>query len=247
MKARQGCLEITTAAVLLLVAGLVGVAQADTPGGPSSPLMARSLADQRNDYGISLALKGQVARAESAFVAMLSTPVADARAFNNIGNMHFLRGELDVALAFYDRAGRADTLDAGIQLNRATTLMMLGSELSARIAAARGVRLAGGEAAAARLLGLKVEDVKPKALAAEGAWVSKDEVRALLASAAQAVPPETTRALAAAGKGAGGTATRPAAGGVKATTVRGKTVIQRSAGPRGAEGTDAAAVLYWMR
>jgi len=177
---------------------------------------------------------------------MLSAPVADARAFNNLGNLAFLRGELDVALAYYDRAARADTLDAGVQLNRATTLMMQGDEIGSRMAASWGVRLAGGEAAAARLLGLKVEGARPKAaLAAEGAWLSKDEVRALLASASNAVPPESTRAAAAVAPAGA----RKGAAVKKGAPVRANrnTATWRSAGPRGAEGTDAASVLYWMR
>ena len=214
------------------------------PASTSSP----SLSDQRNAYGITLALKGQAARAESAFVALLSSPTADARAFNNLGNIHFLRGEFDVALAFYDRAARADSLDAGVQLNRAAGFMMKGDEYHSREAATEGVRLAGGEAAAARLLGLKADDAKPKPLAAEGAWLTKDEVRAMINSARKSVPAESTRTQATrgpaqgAGSGASPASTKATAG--KPKRARG---AWTSAGPRGADGADAAMVLYWMR
>lgn len=239
------CLVAALAGAMGLPSASFAQAPATPPGAPD----ARSLADKRCEYGITLALKGDVVRAESAFVAMLSAPTADARAFNNIGNVHFLRGEFDLALAFYDRAARADTIDAGVELNRATTFMMLGDELRSRITAAKGIRLAGGEAAAARLLGLKVEETKPMAaLAAEGAWISKDEVRGLLAFAAKSVPPESTRAVSAESPKSdkSGAASKRTAGS-KGQAARRKTATLRSAGPRGAEGTDAAAVLYWKR
>jgi len=57
-------------------------------------------------------------------------------------------------------------------------------------------------------------------------------VRALLAAAARAVPADTTHAAAAADT----SHRRPAK----------PHPTWRPAGPRGAEGTDAATVLYWM-
>jgi len=250
----RGARRLAGLVALCAMAGLAARATA-RPDAPADSMNAR-MAAERCDYGIALALRGELARAESAFVAMLGgDAAAHARAFNNLGNVNFLRGDVKLALAFYERAQRADSADAGVRLNRATALMMMGDEIGAQAAAAEGVRRAGGEAAAARLLGLKAEDAKPKA--AEAAWLSRGEVRALLASTRTnrnallantlaSVPAETTRANAAgAGKAAvgkpapaapAGAAKRPAA-----------TARLRSAGPRGAEGTDAASVLYWMR
>src|SRR6266850_1677647 len=75
--------------------------------------------DARSEYGVTLAVSGEEARAESIFVTMLSHTRGDARALNNLGNLRLLRGETGVALAFYERALRGDSLDAGIHLNRA--------------------------------------------------------------------------------------------------------------------------------
>src|SRR5437867_5274750 len=111
----------------------------------ASPLFAAGTSsDPRGEYGVSLAISGEQARAESIFVSMLSHTRGDSRALNNLGNLRLLRGETGVALAFYDRALRGDSLDAGIHLNRATALMMIGDEVRASEAFAIGVRLAGG-------------------------------------------------------------------------------------------------------
>ncbi len=183
----------------------------------------------KSEFGVALALAGEAARAESVFVSLLSDSRGDARALNNLGNLRLLRGELGVALAFYDRALRGDTADAGIRLNRATALMLMGDDARADEAAADGVRLAGGVEKADALLGLKTErTAAPKAAATS--YVSKDEVRALLRRAAQAVPADTVRA------------TTQASGGA-----RKKVPTWRSAGPRGADRSEAADVLYWKR
>lgn len=191
-------------------------------------------ADSRetNEYGISLALRGSVARAESIFTGLLSTSPRDPRALNNLGNTYFLRGELDLALAFYNRAFRSDTGDAGIRLNRASTWLMMGDPDRASVEAAEGVARAGGEREAASLLGLRSEGGSAApGKAAEAAWVNKGEIRALLAGAARKVPVVDT-----------------------ANARRSQTAQDaarkrnwRSAGPRGSEGTDAAGVLYWKR
>ena len=186
--------------------------------------------DGRGDIGVSLAMSGEAARAESIFVSMLSHSRGDARALNNLGNLRLLRGELGVALAFYDRALRGDSADAGIHLNRATALMLMGDEPRAEQAAATGVRLAGGVEAAQALIGITSET--PAGKADQKAYVNKNEIRALLKSAASAVPGDSARA-------AGGGAATPAG--------KGKTPTWRSAGPRASDQSDAAAVLYWKR
>jgi hypothetical protein len=105
---------------------------------------------------------------------------------------------------------------------------------------ARGARLAGGEAAAAALLGLRPElaergaDVvgapagKASAAPQKGRpYVSRSEVRALLSGAAARVP---------AGPAHGDT-TGHAAG----------RVVSRPAGTRAADASDLQSLLYWRR
>jgi tetratricopeptide (TPR) repeat protein len=186
----------------------------------------------QSEYGVTLAMSGEQARAESVFVSLLSHSRGDARALNNLGNLRLLKGEIGVALAFYDRALRGDSTDAGIHLNRATALMLLGDEARAQEAAATGVKLAGGVDQAGALLGLKSDNPKEAGKGAEKAVVSKDEIQALLHSAAAAVPSDTSHAAAKAGTAG--------AAGKKAPT-------WRSAGPRASDSSDAAVVLYWKR
>jgi tetratricopeptide (TPR) repeat protein len=186
----------------------------------------------REDLGVDLALAGEGARAESVFVSMLSHTRGDARALNNLGNLRLLRGDLGVALAFYDRALRGDSLDAGIHLNRATALLLMGDETRARDAARIGTRLAGGESAAQALLGIQPDPSEKARAADQRAFINKGELRALLKSAAAAVPSDTSHA----GARPSGT---PAA--------RGKAPTWRSAGARASDQSDAVNVLYWKR
>ena len=209
------------AAAALLAVALAARAQAAEPAKNS-----------QTEYGVTLAMSGEAARAESVFVSLLSHSRGDARALNNLGNLRLLKGEIGVALAFYDRALRGDSTDAGIHLNRATALMLMGDETRAQEAAATGVRLAGGVDQAGELLGLKSDNPKEAGKAAEKTVVSKSEIQALLHSAAAAVPSDTSHAA-----GKGGAA---GAAGKKAPT-------WRSAGPRASDSSDAAVVLYWKR
>jgi len=199
----------------------------------SSPDSSRLRAEC--EYGIALALAGADARAESAFVSLLSHVPGDARALNNLGNTHLLRGDLDVALAFYEQASEADSSDPGIVLNGATALMLRGDEDEAQTLAAEGVRRAGGVRQAALLLGLKApESSSDTPKAGDRAYVRKDEVLALLRAAAANVPADSSRAKPSGVSGA------PARARKRAPT-------WRSAGARGAEGTDAAVVVYWKQ
>src|SRR5216117_2671745 len=146
---------------------------------PASVWAAAS--DSRSEFGVTLALSGEGARAESLFITMLSHTRGDARALNNLGNIRLLRGETGVALAFYDRALRGDSLDAGIHLNRATALMMIGDEVRASEAFAIGVRLAGGVERAQALLGLTPEK-QPTERAARKTAIDAEQLRARLRS-----------------------------------------------------------------
>lgn len=197
--------------------------------GLAAPFVARAAGEAQAEYGVTLAMSGEGARAESVFVSLLSNSRGDARALNNLGNLRLLRGEFGVALAFYDRALRGDSLDAGIQMNRATALLLMGDEPRAGMAASEAVRLAGGVDAAGALVGLK-RDGATAAKASQSAVVNKDEIRSLLESAAAAVPSDTTRAQAA-----------PAGDPAKKKT----TPTWRSAGARASDASDAATVLYW--
>jgi len=198
---------------------------------PAAPPAAPAPVAGREDLGVSLALAGETARAESVFVTMLSHVRGDARALNNLGNLRLLRGDVGVALAFYDRALRADSTDAGIHLNRATALMLLGDQDRAAAAAATGVQLAGGPAAAQALLGLGPDPAEAGRASDSRAFINKGELRALLQNAAAAVPADTTRAHGAPG----------------AHPAHTKAPTWRSAGPRASDASDAAAVLYWKR
>lgn len=190
---------------------------------------AAEKSDPRGEYGVSLAIGGQEARAESVFVSMLSQTRGDSRALNNLGNIRLLRGEAGVALAFYDRALHADSLDAGIHLNRATALMIIGDEARARQSFEVGVRLAGGFERAEALLGLPPEK-QPTDKAARKTAIDPEQLRAMLQRAATAVPTDSVAA-------ASRTTSTDAAGKHPSAW--------RSAGARGSDGGGTPQLLYW--
>ena len=195
----------------------------------SPQFSAGNPADPRGEYGVTLAIGGEEARAESVFVTMLSHTRGDARALNNLGNLRLLRGETGVALAFYDRALRGDSLDAGIHLNRATALMMIGDEPRARQSFAVGLKLAGSLEHAQALMGLPPEK-QPTDRAARKTVIDAEQLRAMLQRAATAVPSDSVLS---AGRGAA-----PDAAGKRPSA-------WRSAGARGSDGSDTPQFLYW--
>jgi tetratricopeptide (TPR) repeat protein len=203
---------------------------------PPAPARATEPAPPGNqmDYGITLAMTGNLARAESVFVSLLAPGRGDSRAFNNLGNLELLRGEVEVALAFYERAIRSDSADAGIRLNRSVALMLLGREEESRDEAAVGVKLAGGLQPASALLGLHPPDsTGADARGAPKTYISPEEVRAMLSAAVRSVPRDSiarTGALVPGGK----PSRRPAP-------------TWRSGGPRAAQDSDAQSILYWKR
>jgi tetratricopeptide (TPR) repeat protein len=199
-------------------------------GAVSPVLAAENAAESRSEYGVTLAISGEEARAESIFVTMLSHTRGDARALNNLGNLRLLRGETGVALAFYDRALRGDSLDAGIHLNRATALMLLGDQTRSQQAFAVGVKLAGGVDNAQALLGL-TPDKQPTERAARKTVIDPEQLRSMLRRAANSVPTDSLRT-----DSNGGTA--PAGKHVSAW---------RSAGARASDGGDTPLILYWKR
>jgi tetratricopeptide (TPR) repeat protein len=221
--------------LLTMMTAMTGVAGAATDPAPGTPPADLSHLRTENEYGIALALAGADAGAESVFVSLLSHSPDDARALNNLGNTNLLRGDIDVALAFYQQASEVDSSDPGIVLNAATAFMLSGDEDEAQAVAAEGVRRAGGLGKAALLLGLKAPESRggePKA--GDRAYVRKDEVLALLRAAAASVPSDSSKA-------------RPAKGSSAQARTRKRASTWRSAGARGAEGTDAAVVVYWKQ
>lgn len=228
--ARPTTFRVLMAGVAIASSTFVGAARGADP----APATDAESPARMCDLGITLALTGQGASAESVFVSLLSLAPRDPRALNNLGNLHLWRGEPDVALAFYGQAGAADTSDAGIMLNEATALMLAGDDEGAKARASEGVARAGGSQQAANLLGLHLDpDSGELEKGADSAQLSRDEVLALLRAATHAVPVDSTKAKQA--------ATDPKAKSPK------KAPAWRSAGARGSEGTDAAAVLYWKR
>ena len=187
--------------------------------------------DDRSDFGVSLAMSGEEARAESLFITMLSHTRGDARALNNLGNLRLLRGETGVALAFYERALRGDSLDAGIHLNRATALLLIGDRERSEKAFARGLKLAGGVEQAQALLGISPEK-RPDERAAKKTAIDPEQIRAMLKQAASSVPTGKAQSKS---SGSGKTAT-------------GRTPSAwRSAGPRASDGSGTPYLLYWKR
>lgn len=225
MNTRQ-CLRGLLAAVVLGVALTLGPARVEAAEPPGDAL-ARAC-----ELGITLALSGEDAAAESTFIGMLYRSPGDPRALNNLGNIHLRRGDPELALSFYGRAGVVDTADAGILLNQATALMLTGQDTEAGVRAGEGVRRAGGVKPAADLLGLSLEDMNSSARAADRARMSREEIFALLRKAAKAVPVDTLR-----------TASPDSGAAIPAR--RGPT--WRPAGARGSAESQLDVSVYWKR
>lgn len=215
-------------ALVILCAWAIMVAHASpVRGAPSDALRSEC------DYGITLALGGQEAKAESVFISLLSHAPGDARAFNNLGNVALLRGRAVLAVSFYERAARADTTDSGIVLNQATAFTILGDEESALAAAAEGLRMAGGPGPAAGLLGLRYTGDMPEwSKGDRRIHLSKEQMLSLLRAAAGKVPVDSTRARTGPGRDAAGKPRAP---------------VWRWAGPRAGDADGTAALVYWKR
>ena len=187
--------------------------------------------DSRADLGVTLAIGGSETSAESVFVSMLSHTRGDARALNNLGNLRLLRGEAGVALAFYDRALKGDSVDAGIHLNRATSLMVLGDQKRSEEAFATGVKLAGGLDRAMSLLNLPAENA-PVDRGAKKTAINPEQLKSMLKRAAATVPKDQIKVV------DSEVTTNPASKSSSAW---------RSAGARASDGTEAPMLLYWKR
>ncbi len=190
------------------------------------------------ELGIALAFSGEMARAESVFISLLSHSPRDARAYANLGNLHLLHGETEVALSFYAQARASDSTDAGIVLNQATALLLLGDVEAAEARASLGVKMAGGALAAAALLGLRYDGTDAEmAKGAEKAYLNKDEILALLRAASGHVPSDSTKIAAP-------TDTSAAA---RAARAKKRAPVWRSAGPRAGDSEASATLVYWKR
>ena len=230
---RGGAVRVARPAVLLSVLMLLVPLSAAGEGGSE----ATDDTALRAEYGVTLALGGRMEEAERVFISVLSEDPGSAGTLNNLGNLHLARGDADVALAFYRTAALADSTDAGIVLNRSIALMLLGDEAGAEAAAARGLDLAGGAEAARIILGLPGgERPDETAKAADRAFLTQEEIAALLDAAASSVPSDTTAS-------APGDSASAASETTSEAVARPKT--WRSAGLRASEGNELPTMLYW--
>jgi Flp pilus assembly protein TadD len=189
---------------------------------------------RRCEFGIAQALGGNLASAESAFVDILAESPTDAPALNNLGNLHLLRGEPDLAMACYGLAGDSDTSDAGILLNRGTSLLLMGFADSAGVVMAVAVDRAGGAAGAAALLGIHLREAAPPGpKAADQPRVSREEMKALLVEAARKVPRSAPAQPDSSRRGDPAHARRQAS--------------MRAGGLRAGQETGLSNILYWKR
>jgi tetratricopeptide (TPR) repeat protein len=231
---RGGAGHLARAASWLLVLILVVPSAAAASEGESEATGDTAL---RAEYGVTLALGGRMDEAERVFISVLSEDPENAATLNNLGNLHLARGDVDVALAFYRTAALADSTDAGIVLNRSIALMLLGDEAGAEAEAARGLEMAGGADAARIILGLPSGGQPDEnAKAADQAFLTQEEIAALLDAVSSSVPSDTTASVSGDSLGAvSETAPEKVA----------QPKTWRSAGPRASGGSELSTMLYW--
>jgi Flp pilus assembly protein TadD len=207
----------------------------------------------RAEYGITLALGGEMEKAENVFLSLLSLSPGDARALNNLGNVYLSRGELATAIAFYEKALESDPEDAAIHLNRAVAHLLGGDQESAMADARIAIEATGGKGEAASLLGLRLSEAvtAEQGKASDTPYLSEQEVLALLEAAAEAVPPDPETVEEETDSTAEEEGAQPDSGEAedldvaKRETVKPKT--WRSAGPRAVELGEALTILYWKK
>jgi tetratricopeptide (TPR) repeat protein len=187
------------------------------------------------EYGVTLALQGDLTKAETAFVSLLSHSPGDARALNNLGNLALFRGQVTTALEFFKRAGDADSTDPGILMNQATALLLIGDDSAAVETAQLGVGLAGGPDRAASFLGLKLDNgvTDEGVKGSKRTELSAEEIVSLLKTAVEKVPVDTL--VTAVSPPPSGTVGKPS-----------QKPTWRSAGPRAGLPGQVIAV-YWKR
>jgi len=184
----------------------------------------------RLEYGATLALTGDLDGAEAIFSALLTAGPGAAAAWSNLGNVHLIRGDAEIARDLYDHALEVDPEGWGIFLNRSVARMLLGDERGSREDAARAMNGCGGPEAALALLGIMSrETIRPADETGRAPLLSEEDVRALLASALEGVPSDSTRHDAS----------------EASEDDQGSHSTWRPAGTRAAGGTDLARMLYW--
>jgi len=213
--------------------GLLCLALASSVAGAAGPEV--NGLDLEVEYGVTMALAGKTEEARSAFLSVLSEDPDHAAALNNLGNLHLARGEISVALAFYEKAAASSPDDAGVHLNRSIALMLAGAGAAAEAEAARAVEMAGGADEARTLLGLERREARAEGeRAADRAVLTREEIQALLDAAAASVPADSTVA-------ASGDSVR-----VDSTAVApDRATVWRSAGLRADDLGGLATTLYW--
>jgi len=190
-------------------------------------------------YAMAIAFEGDLERADSLFERLVLQRPGDPRALTNLGNVKLLEDKVETALAFYDRAARTDSTDAGIVLNQSTAYLLLGDREQANDRAAVAIALAGGFKQAAGLIGLRraAEQAADASKAGDRPQISSEELLANLFEAARGrVPTDTIRGLSRADSAAAMTQPKRKRKGPR----------WRIAATRG-EVPDAARNLYWKQ
>lgn len=189
----------------------------------------------RMEYGVTLALTGDLEQAEAVFSSLLAPGAEEAAAWCNLGNIHLVRDEPDVARDMYDRSLELAPEAWGVVLNRALAKMLLGDAQGAREDAARAAQGSGGSDKALALLGIEANSAPAPAADGERATLlTEEDVRALLVSALSTVPADST------GESASLEAA-PSGGGQQAPAT-----AWRPAGTRSAGDEDLARMLHWQ-
>lgn len=179
-------------ALFLALAGLV-VSTGTASGATEVPATTGTpdLVTLRSQLGIIYAQQGHREQARQEFVRLLEVPEGRAAALTNLGNLAFLQGEVDEAVASYHQASALDGTDAGILLNLGLALKASGQPEQADKVFAQAVEMAGGVEKAAYLLGLPTGDDTSRGKVSK---VTADEMRQMLAKAQTQVPKTGTDA-----------------------------------------------------
>jgi tetratricopeptide (TPR) repeat protein len=169
---------------LSVAAAWSGGAKAGSP----TPVIDKTAPDRvalRAQLGIIYAQNGQRDEARQEFVKLMEESQGRAAALTNLGNLSFLDGKVDEALASYQQASALDTKDAGILLNQGLALKQLGRGDEAEKVFATAVQMAGGVEKASYLLGIAGDDDTGRGKVSK---MTADEVRQMLLKAKRQVP-----------------------------------------------------------
>jgi Flp pilus assembly protein TadD len=160
------------------VAGETATAETGKSSGPDVVAL-------RSQLGIIYAQQGNLTQARQEFVRLLEMPKGRAAALTNLGNLAFLEGQLDEAVASYEQAHALDQKDAGILLDLGLALKVRGDTERADKIFAQAVEMAGGVEQAAFLLGLPTGDDTSRGKVSK---MTADEMRQMLAKAQAQAP-----------------------------------------------------------